>query len=136
MAEAETAKPGYTFKNLEEVKDSAVEFGLDDFQEARFATGDFDLTQAGFSFHRIKPDQRQPFGHAHDDAEEVYVVIKGSGGVMIGSDLVELNPYDAVRIGPGITRAFEAGSDGLEIIAFGQHLEDDKGEMFTGWWGD
>lgn len=130
------ARPGYTIKNLEEVKDSAVEFGLGDFQEARFATRDFDLTQAGFSFIRIKPGQRQPFGHTHDEAEEVYVVIRGTGKVMIGSELLELKPYDAIRIGPGLTRAFEAGPDGLETIALGQDLEGDKGEAFNGWWGD
>ena len=136
MADVETAKPGYMLKNLEEVKDSAVEFGLDDFQEARFATKDFDLTQAGFSFLRIKPGQRQPFGHTHDDAEEVYVVIAGSGKAMVGNDELDLKRYDALRVGPGITRAFEAGPDGLETLAFGQHIEEDKGEAFNGWWGD
>lgn len=127
---------GFTHKNLEDVKDSAAEFGFGEVQESRFATGDFDLTQAGFSFHRIKPGKRQPFGHRHDDAEEVYVVIRGSGNAMLGSEPLELKLYDAVRVDPGVTRAFEAGTDGLEIIAFGQRHADDKGEMLDGWWGD
>ncbi|MDQ2699859.1 MAG: antibiotic biosynthesis monooxygenase [Actinomycetota bacterium] len=134
--EAKTPKPGFTHRNLEDVKDQAAEHGFGDFQESRFANDDLDLTQAGFSHHRIKPGQRQPFGHSHRDSEEVYVVTGGSGRVMLGSELIELKKLDAVRVAPDVTRAFEAGDDGLEILAFGQHLDEDKGEIHQGWWGD
>ena len=32
-------------------------------------------------------------------------------------------------------RAFEAGSDGMEMLAFGAHHEGD-GEVIQGWWSD
>jgi len=134
--EAKTPKPGFTKKNLDEVKDSAAEYGFGEFQESRFANDDLDLTQAGMSHHRIKPGLRQPFGHSHGDSEEVYVVIGGSGQAMIGTELVELKKLDTIRVAPDLTRAFEAGEDGLELLAFGQHIEDDRGEVFNGWWGD
>jgi quinol monooxygenase YgiN/mannose-6-phosphate isomerase-like protein (cupin superfamily) len=134
--EAKTAKPGFTHTNLDDLKNSAEEFGFGEFQESRFANDDLDLTQAGLSFHRIKPGKRQPFGHRHDDSEEVYVVIGGSGRMMVGNDLLELRKYDAVRVAPRLTRAFEAGDDGLEILAAGQHLDSDTGDIFNGWWGD
>lgn len=134
--EAKTPEPGFTIRNLEDVKDQAAEYGFGEFQESRFANEDLQLTQTGFSHHRIRPGQRQPFGHSHADSEEVYVVIGGSGRAMIGTDLVDLKKYDAVRVAPNLTRAFEAGDDGLELLAFGQHLDEDKGEVFNGWWGD
>jgi len=134
--EAKIPNPGFTHRNLEEVKDSAAEYGFGEFQEARFASGDLDLNQAGMSFLRIKPGKRQPFGHNHERSEEVYVVIGGSGRMMLGDEPIELKKYDAVRVAPSIVRAVEAGEDGLEMLAFGQHIDDDRGEMFNGWWGD
>ena len=134
--DVKTPKPGHTLKNLEEAKNSAEEYGFGEFQESRFVNKDLDLTQAGLSFHRIKPGKRQPFGHSHDRSEEIYVVIGGSGRMMIGDQLVELKKYDAVRVAPNEKRAFEADDEGLEIIASGQHLESDRGEVYKGWWGD
>ena len=33
----------------------------------------------GVAWFRMHPNQRQPFGHVHDRAEEVYFVVSGSG---------------------------------------------------------
>jgi len=41
----------------------------------------------------------------------------------------------AVRVAPGVMRSFEAGSDGLQMLAFGPHHEGD-GELIQGWWAD
>ncbi len=133
--EAKAPRPGHTLKNLEDVKNSADEYGFGEFQESRFANGDLDLTQAGMAFHRIKPGKRQPFGHNHDSSEEVYVVIGGSGRAMHDAEQVELKKYDALRVAPTLIRAFEADEDGLELIVFGQHLDSDRGEVHQGWWG-
>ncbi|MGA7398168.1 MAG: antibiotic biosynthesis monooxygenase [Solirubrobacterales bacterium] len=133
--ESRTAKSGLTSINLEDVKDQAADFGFGEFQESRFANDDLELTQAGLSFHRIKPDQRQPFGHNHESSEEAYVVIGGSGRAMVGDQLIELKKYDTIRVGPNLIRSFEADSEGLELLAVGQRLENDPGEVFDGWWG-
>ena len=45
----------YTHKKLEDVKDSAPEFGLDEGMEARFAKNDLDAEQTGVSHHRLEP---------------------------------------------------------------------------------
>ncbi|HKG37266.1 MAG TPA: cupin domain-containing protein [Solirubrobacterales bacterium] len=126
----------YTHKNLTEVEDSAPKFGFEDHQEARFARSDFDAEQTGFSYHRVKPGKRQGFGHRHDEAEEVYVVIRGSGRVKLDDDILELAELDAVRVSPGVTRQFEAADDGLDLLAFGPHHEGDRGELVPGWWSD
>ena len=44
-----------------------------------------------------------------------------------------LGPMDALRVAPTVTRAFEAGPDGLELLAFGPRHKGD-GETIQGWW--
>jgi mannose-6-phosphate isomerase-like protein (cupin superfamily) len=125
----------YTRKKLTDVKDSAPEFGLDDAQEARFARKDLDAEDTGVSHHRLKAGKRQPFGHKHDEAEEVYVVIAGSGLINLDGDILEVDTLDAIRVSPGVTRAFEAGPDGLEVLAVGPRRDGD-GEVIPDWWAE
>jgi mannose-6-phosphate isomerase-like protein (cupin superfamily) len=125
----------YTLKQLTDVEDSAVKFGMSDIQEARFCNGDLDAEATGVSLHSLKPGKRQPFGHKHDQAEEVYVVVAGSGRAKLDDEIVKIAKLDAVRVAPGVMRSFEAGSDGLQMLAFGAHHEGD-GEIVQGWWAD
>ena len=124
----------YTHKQLTETEDAAAGFGIDDLQAVFFGAEAYDAEETGFSLHQIKPDKRQPFGHKHEQAEEVYVVIGGSGRVNLDGKVLELSRLDALRVAPGVTRAFEAGADGLELIAFGPRRKGD-GEIIQGWWG-
>ena len=112
-------------QNLRDVHDMAAQHGLSDSQEARFPARDLGAEQTGVNYLIVKPGQREAFAHRHRTAEEVYVVIAGSGGVKLDDELVELTALDAVRVSPGVTRAFEAGPDGLEVLVFGPHVEDD-----------
>ena len=125
----------YTLKRLTEVEDAALKFGMSEVEEARFCNGDLEAEDTGMSLHLLKPGKRQPFGHKHDKAEEVYVVIAGSGRVKLDDDVVALAKHDAVRVAPGVIRSFEAGSDGMEMLAFGARHDGD-GEVIQGWWTD
>jgi mannose-6-phosphate isomerase-like protein (cupin superfamily) len=129
------ASAPYTLKKLTDVEDSAPKSGFGDVQEARFASEALDTADTGFSFHRVKAQQRQPFGHKHDRAEEVYVVVDGSGRVKLDDEVVDLEKLDAIRVAPEVTRAFEAGPDGLDLLVFGPRREGD-GEVVMGWWAD
>ena len=122
-------------KNLRDVQDSAAQHGLSAIQEARFPQRELGAEQTGINFLVVKPGQREAFAHRHREAEEIYVVLSGSGRVKLDDELVELAPLDAVRVGPGTTRAFEAGPDGLEVLIFGPRVEGD-GEIVQGFWGD
>jgi mannose-6-phosphate isomerase-like protein (cupin superfamily) len=124
----------YTKKNLRDVEDMAVKHGLSENQEARFARQALDAEQTGVNYLIIKPERREAFAHRHRTAEEIYVVLGGSGRVKLDDELVELAALDAVRVGPGTTRSFEAGPDGLEVLVFGPHVESD-GEMVSDFWG-
>jgi uncharacterized cupin superfamily protein len=125
----------FTRKNLkEDVEDQAPNFGIEGV-EARFANTALDLEGIGLSYQRLHPDTRSSFGHRHESQEEVYVVVGGSGRMKLGTDEIELRPWDAVRVPAETIRAFEAGPDGLEVLAFGAPQSRDV-EMKPGWWGD
>ena len=125
----------YTLKQLTDVKDSAPDFGLGEFQEARFAKDAVETEDTGFTYLRIQPDARPPFGHVHENAEEVYVVIAGSGRAKLDDEIVDLARLDALRVAPKVKRAFEAGPEGLELLAFGPRHDGD-GEVLENWWTD
>jgi mannose-6-phosphate isomerase-like protein (cupin superfamily) len=125
----------YTHRNLTEVHDSAADMGLGESQESRFATGDLGTRHTGVTHHRFRAGKRQPIGHRHEHegAEEVYVVLAGSGRLKLDDEILQIERLDAIRVAPSVTRAFEAGPDGLEVLAFGPHHEGD-GEVLPGWW--
>jgi uncharacterized cupin superfamily protein len=126
----------YSHRNLEsDVEDSAVKFGMSDVLEAHFAREDLGATQFGLSLQRLKPGARMPFGHRHAEQEEVYVIVEGDGRVKIDDEVVEVTRWDAVRLAPETTRAFEAGEEGLTLIAFGAPNTGMRDvEQLPGWW--
>ena len=126
----------YTKKNLDRVEDSAPKFGYQELQEARFAGQDLDAEATGVAFIRVKPGRRQGFAHKHDEAEEVYVVISGSGRIKLDDEIVDVERLDAIRIAPGVTRALEADDEGLEYLAFGPHHKGDGELIHEGFWDD
>lgn len=125
----------FTHIKLTDVKDSAPEFGMEEVQEARFAKGDLDAERTGVSHYRLKPGRRTPFGHRHEEAEEVYVVIAGSGRMKLDDEIIEVERLDAIRVSPEVVRAFEAGPGGVEVLAVGASHDGD-GEVIPGWWSD
>jgi mannose-6-phosphate isomerase-like protein (cupin superfamily) len=123
----------YAKTNLRTVEDSAVKFGLSKSQEARFPRDDLGAEQTGMNLLTVKPAQREAFAHRHRIAEEIYVVISGSGRVKLDDEFLELEPFDAVRVSPGVARSFEAGPEGLEVLIVGPHIEGD-GEIVADFW--
>ena len=115
----------YTIKNLREVEDMAASQGFGEVQEARFANADLDAEQSGISLQKVKPGKRHAFAHRHNEAEEVYVVISGSGRVKLDDEVKEVGELDAIRVAPSVTRAFEAGDEGLELLAFSPRAKGD-----------
>jgi mannose-6-phosphate isomerase-like protein (cupin superfamily) len=73
----------------------------------------------------VKPGKRHPIAHRHKQAEEIYVVISGSGRIKLDDKVEEIGPLDAIRIGPAVTRTLEAGDEGLEMLAFGPRAPGD-----------
>lgn len=108
----------YTHRNLADVEDAAATWGYSEFQEARFAGTDLELETLGVSYQIVKPNKHHAFGHRHKEAEEVYVVLAGSGTCHLDDEEVSVRRLDAIRVGPTVTRGFAAGADGLELLVF------------------
>ncbi|MCW3068613.1 MAG: cupin protein [Solirubrobacterales bacterium] len=125
----------YTIRNLRDTEDSAPQFGLGEMGEAHFPREELDSESIGLAYQVLKPGKRQPFGHRHENAEEIYVVMSGSGRMRLDDEVVDVTALDAIRVAPKITRAFEAGPDGLVVLAFGPRHEGD-GELQQDFWSD
>jgi mannose-6-phosphate isomerase-like protein (cupin superfamily) len=127
--------PDYTIKNLKDVENSAADRGPG--LEARFARKHLDSQHLGISYFRYEPGYRTPFGHRHRQQEEAYVVVGGSGRAKLDDEIVELNPWDVLRVAPEVVRSFEGGPTGLAIIAVGNDRpEGGDGEMVQEFWVD
>ena len=108
---------GYTQLNLLEVEDSVA--GRAEGVEGRFGRNPMGSRDIGVSHWRYAPGFRSPIGHSHREQEEAYLVVAGSGEMLLDSDVVPLRLWDLVRVAPEVVRAFAAGPDGLELVAVG-----------------
>lgn len=126
--------PPFTKVALDDVEDAAAKHGYGEMGEARFANGDLHTRATGVSVQAFRPGKRAIFGHRHVNAEEVYVVLRGSGRARLDDEEVELRVGDALRVAPPVARAFQAGDDGLDLLAVGPRHQGD-GEVLMGWWG-
>lgn len=128
---------GYTHLNLKEVEDQAPKFDMSPDLEFRSARVPLEMENAGVSYLRVAPNFRIPFGHHHNTQEEVYVLVAGSARLRLDDYIVELKPFDAVRIAPDTMRNFEGGPEGAEVIAFGApNTGPGDAPMTQGWWTD
>jgi mannose-6-phosphate isomerase-like protein (cupin superfamily) len=128
--------PGYTIVNLMELENRAGEGGPT--MEARFARTAIESEHVGVSHFRYAPGRRSTRGHSHTEQEEVYVVLSGSGRVKLDDELVDVRPWDVVRVAPGTFRGFAAGPEGLELLAIGSDRPEggDGVQSDDDWWGD
>jgi quercetin dioxygenase-like cupin family protein len=125
----------YTKLNLLELDDSIGDRAPE--IEGRFGRTRLGSRDIGVSHFRYAPGFRSPVGHRHREQEEAYVVVAGSGRVLLDGEVVDLRQWDTVRVAPETVRAFEAGPDGLEVIAIGgPRPEGGDGEMAPADWPD
>jgi hypothetical protein len=67
--------------------------------------------RTGVSFFRLLPGKRSPFTHRHTDAEEVYVILSGTGRVKLDDEV----------LGPQQQRLFQI--DAFPVVALCQQPE-------------
>jgi mannose-6-phosphate isomerase-like protein (cupin superfamily) len=123
----------HTRLNLDEVEDVAPANGFGHRWEARVARTGLGAEHTGITHFRLHPGRRSPFTHRHREAEEIYVILSGSGKVKLDDTVSDVRPRDAIRVAPEVARAFEAGSEGLEFIAFGPHRDGDGEPVEDEW---
>jgi len=125
----------YAHVNLLDLDDSVA--GRLDGLEGRFARGKLESRDLGVSHWRYAPNLQVPGGHKHREQEEAYVVVAGSGRILVDDEVIELRQWDVVRLAPETVRAFAAGPDGMELIAVGgPKPEGGDGEQVPVTWPD
>lgn len=87
--------------------------------EGRFGRKHLDSRDLGVSLFRYAANLRSPMAHSHREQEEAYLIVAGSGRVLLDGEVHELRQWDVVRVAPEVVRAFEAGPDGLDVVAIG-----------------
>lgn len=124
----------YSKVSIDDLQDEAPGAGFAS-QEARFARRALGAERIGLAHYRVRPGQRLEFGHRHKTMEEAYVVLSGSGTFRVDDETFGVVARDVVRVPPASWRGWEAGPDGMELLATGQHAEgDDESELDMAWW--
>src|SRR5215212_2591808 len=106
----------YTKVNIDDLPDQAPGFGVKS-QEARTARRELEAERIGLAHYSVRPDQRLEFGHRHKTMEEAYVVLSGSGRFRIDDETIDVKAHDVLRVAPEAWRGWEAGPDGMEVLA-------------------
>jgi quercetin dioxygenase-like cupin family protein len=123
----------FTIVNMLELDDAVS--GRVEGLEGRFARAHLDSRDLGVSHFRYAPNLRSTMGHRHGEQEEAYIVVAGSGQVMLDDEIRALSQWDVVRVSPPVTSAFAAGPDGMDIIAIGGPKPEGRdGEMLEVVW--
>jgi mannose-6-phosphate isomerase-like protein (cupin superfamily) len=126
----------YTHVNLKEIEDQAPKFGMEGL-EFRVARSPLELDNSAVSYMRLEPNFRLPFGHTHNQQEELYVLVSGKARLKLGEEVIDLQPFDAVRIPKDTMRNLEGGPEGAEVILFGApNTGPNDAEMTPDWWTD
>jgi quercetin dioxygenase-like cupin family protein len=123
----------YSQINLAEIEDVAPATGFADRWQARVARIPLGAQQTGVTHFRLLAGKRSPFMHRHARAEEIYVILGGTGRLKLDDEIREVRPLDAIRVAPEVARAFEADDGGLEFIALGPHHPADGEPVDDDW---
>jgi quercetin dioxygenase-like cupin family protein len=103
---------------MDDVPDSMLEHAPGEI-EGRFTRSRVNTQDFGVSRFTYAANVRSPSGHHHREQEEAYLVISGGGRVLLDDEPHDLRQWDVVRVGPSVVRAFEAGPEGLDLVAVG-----------------
>lgn len=109
----------YTVVKVSDVPDQGPNLGIAPDVEIRFLRNDLGCADCGVSYARIAPNGKRESGHRHKRQEEIYLLVSGSARIKVGDDIVDLEPWTAVRVPPDTTRALAAGPEGAEFVLVG-----------------
>ena len=84
--------------------------------------GALETVLAGLSVIDVEPGALSGPPHCHSAEEELFVVARGDGSVLLGDDEHPVREGSVVArpAGTGVAHAFRAGPGGLRLLAYGQ----------------
>lgn len=76
---------------------------------------------SGLQHVTVEPGRRSSVRHCHSAEDEIFVVLDGSGTLLLGDERHPVRPGSIVARPPatGVAHSFEAGDDGLVMLAYG-----------------
>jgi mannose-6-phosphate isomerase-like protein (cupin superfamily) len=102
----------YTVVPVAEVPDMSAEVGMDpDHFEIRLMREKLGLQNFAVTYERFGRGWKPTRGHRHGLQEEVYFLVSGRAQANLDGEVVELEPWTAVRVPPETARAFRAAGD-------------------------
>ena len=87
----------------------------------RKARAELGVTSVGMSILTMPAgyDRYPDHDHTHDQQEEVYIVLAGSGVLTIEGEEFALDDETMARVGPGTKRKVVPGPDGVRLLVLG-----------------
>jgi uncharacterized cupin superfamily protein len=82
---------------------------------------------SGLQHVTVTPGRRSSVRHCHSHDDELFVVLEGGGEVLLGDERHPVRPGSIVARPPatGVAHSFEAGDDGLVLLAYGTRASGD-----------
>lgn len=102
----------YTAVAVSDVPDRAADVGMDpDHFEIRLMREQLGLQNFAVTYERFGGGWRPTRGHRHTMQEEVYFLVSGRAQAKLDGEVIDLEPWTAVRVSPRTARAFRAAGD-------------------------
>ena len=99
----------YTVVPVAGVPDQAAEVGMDpDHFEIRFMREPLELENFSVTYEVFGGNWRPKRGHRHALQEEVYFLVSGRAQGNFDGEVIDIEPWTAVRVGPETVRSFRA----------------------------
>jgi len=69
------------------------------------------LTSSEISFNIMKPNSSIPFIHKHRENEEIYIIIKGTGQILLNDTTYKIENGSIIRVSPDTERTIRNNSN-------------------------
>ncbi len=112
----------YSIVRVADVPDMAADVGMDpDHFEIRFLREALGLRNFAVTFERFGGGWRPTRGHRHALQEEVYLLVSGRAQAKLDDEVIDLEPWTAVRVPPADSSGVSCRRRG------GRRLRGDRG---------
>ena len=129
----------YSVAHVADVPDMAADVGMDpDHFEIRFLREPLALRNFAVTFERFGGGWRPARGHRHSVQEEVYFLVSGRAQAKLADEVIDLEPWTAVRVPPETARAFRAAGeeDAVFVTIAAPQAGLDDVEFIQDFWAD
>jgi mannose-6-phosphate isomerase-like protein (cupin superfamily) len=117
----------------------AADVGMDpEHFEIRFLREPLALRNFAVTFERFAGGWRPARGHRHTVQEEVYFLVSGRAQAKLDGEVIDLEPWTAVRVPPETARAFRAAGeeDAVFVTIAAPQAGFDDVEFIQDFWTD